>query len=501
MQGWRKTQEDAHTALLDYDENGSAFFAVFDGHGGEEVSKYCSIHLPSFIKETQSELYHSDLVEALKKAFLQFDRELKRPDVINQLRKLVSLDEMEEIAENESTILRKEALMPLEEVMKSSFPELYSNENKNGETSENNKEDATSDNKIDESTHSENAPGEKENNKVSDSSSNGDGSKKDIDPGPSTSSSLKSAKDQAMKILNKTIYEAFLQDFDSDDDDSSEDENSLEDDDSSEDDDDDIKAQHGSSDEDDDEEDEEEEEDDDLPESDFENPFSNVHVSTMPGGGSGCTAIVAIIKNNTLYVANVGDSRAVLSREGKAIEMSEDHKPEDDLEKQRILKAGGEVTIDGRVNGGLNLSRAIGDHIYKRNDSLPDEEQMVTALPDIRTYELDPEKDQFLFLACDGIWNSMSSQEAVDFINEKMKENMSSKKICEALFETCLAPNTNGDGSGCDNMTCILVKFKKSSDSKRSLDDLADHSEPPTKKGKTSVDTETDMFKPGPSNA
>lgn len=59
-------------------------------------------------------------------------------------------------------------------------------------------------------------------------------------------------------------------------------------------------------------------------------------------------------------MANAGDSRCVLCRDGKAVEMSVDHKPEDQPESDRITKAGGRVTLDGRVNGGLNLSRAIG---------------------------------------------------------------------------------------------------------------------------------------------
>ena len=59
-------------------------------------------------------------------------------------------------------------------------------------------------------------------------------------------------------------------------------------------------------------------------------------------------------------VANAGDSRCVLCRGGQAVELSFDHKPEDEPEKARIEKAGGKVTGDGRVNGGLNLSRAIG---------------------------------------------------------------------------------------------------------------------------------------------
>ena len=78
------------------------------------------------------------------------------------------------------------------------------------------------------------------------------------------------------------------------------------------------------------------------------------------GYDSGTTAIVALLHGNQLSVANVGDSRCVLCRSGIALEMSVDHKPEDEHELNRIHKAGGKVTCEGRVNGGLNLSRALG---------------------------------------------------------------------------------------------------------------------------------------------
>ena len=71
--------------------------------------------------------------------------------------------------------------------------------------------------------------------------------------------------------------------------------------------------------------------------------------------------MLALLRGNTLYVANAGDSRCVLSRKGRAIPLSADHKPEDEPERSRIERAGGVVTGDGRVNGGLNLSRAIGE--------------------------------------------------------------------------------------------------------------------------------------------
>jgi serine/threonine protein phosphatase PrpC len=126
---------------------------------------------------------------------------------------------------------------------------------------------------------------------------------------------------------------------------------------------------------------------------------------------------------------------------GKAIEMSIDHKPEDEPETERVLKAGGKVTGDGRINGGLNLSRAIGDHAYKQNKELSDREQMITALPDVKTLTINPGEDEFMVLACDGIWNSMSSQEVVDFIKPRMTQGVEKlSKICEQVTYTlCFA--------------------------------------------------------------
>ena len=143
----------------------------------------------------------------------------------------------------------------------------------------------------------------------------------------------------------------------------------------------------------------------------------------QPGNDSGCTAVVALLVGTELFVANAGDSRCVVCRDGKAIEMSFDHKPEDDPERDRITKAGGRVTPDGRVNGGLNLSRAIGDHAYKTNKKLPLSEQMISPVPDVKRLTINPETDSYIFLACDGIWNSLNSQEVVDFINERLLNN------------------------------------------------------------------------------
>ena len=76
---------------------------------------------------------------------------------------------------------------------------------------------------------------------------------------------------------------------------------------------------------------------------------------------SGATAVVALITPTDILVANAGDSRCVLGRAGRAVEMSEDHKPVNASERKRISRAGGSVAL-GRVNGELAVSRAIGDY-------------------------------------------------------------------------------------------------------------------------------------------
>lgn len=85
---------------------------------------------------------------------------------------------------------------------------------------------------------------------------------------------------------------------------------------------------------------------------------------------AGCTAVVALLYEKLLYIANAGDSRAVLGRNGKAVPLSQDHKPANTPERERIVAAGGFLSDIGgmcRVNGNLNLSRAIGDLKYKNN--------------------------------------------------------------------------------------------------------------------------------------
>jgi len=170
---------------------------------------------------------------------------------------------------------------------------------------------------------------------------------------------------------------------------------------------------------------------------------------------AGCTAVVVMTKGKQLWCANAGDSRCVAGVGGVAKALSNDHKPMDIKEKARIETAGGFVEFN-RVNGNLALSRAMGDFVFKMNDKLPQNEQIVTCYPDI-VHEVVEEDWDFILLACDGIWDVLSNQEVTDFVTERLGRAMEPEDICEELMNRCLSPDCQMGGLGCDNMTCVLV--------------------------------------------
>eukprot|EP00602_Paraphysomonas_sp_CaronLab_P008243 CAMPEP_0185019610 /NCGR_PEP_ID=MMETSP1103-20130426/2225_1 /TAXON_ID=36769 /ORGANISM="Paraphysomonas bandaiensis, Strain Caron Lab Isolate" /LENGTH=382 /DNA_ID=CAMNT_0027550025 /DNA_START=248 /DNA_END=1396 /DNA_ORIENTATION=- len=175
---------------------------------------------------------------------------------------------------------------------------------------------------------------------------------------------------------------------------------------------------------------------------------------------AGCTACVSLKHGNDLYVANAGDSRAVLCRgDGSAYALSFDHKPNDKTESDRIIAAGGFVNQVGRVNGNLNLSRAIGDLKYKQNRNIPPPEQIISGDPDITVTTLLPD-DKFFLVACDGIWDCFTNQEACDFVSKRIDDGKELSAILEDIFKFCVSVDPrNTGGIGGDNMTCIIVRL------------------------------------------
>ncbi|KAI9505838.1 phosphatase 2C-like domain-containing protein [Coemansia spiralis] len=176
----------------------------------------------------------------------------------------------------------------------------------------------------------------------------------------------------------------------------------------------------------------------------------------MENDSSGCTAIsVLLTKDGAAFCGNAGDSRSIISTKGRAIALSHDHKPTDDIEFNRITSGGGYVEF-GRVNGNLALSRALGDFEFKNNRTLSAEKQIVTAQPDVIKHALSVD-DEFIVVACDGIWDCMTNQQVVQFVHAKIAEGKKLDQVCEEMMDRCLASESDLGGVGCDNMTVIVL--------------------------------------------
>lgn len=144
-------------------------------------------------------------------------------------------------------------------------------------------------------------------------------------------------------------------------------------------------------------------------------------------------------RQRVLYTANVGDARIVLCRNGRALRLSYDHKGSDENEGRRVASAGG-LILNNRVNGVLAVTRALGDAYMK---------DLVTGHPYTTETVIQADQDEFLILACDGLWDVCSDQEAVDLIRGVQDPQEASKKLVDyalARFST-------------DNLSCMVVRF------------------------------------------
>ena len=151
----------------------------------------------------------------------------------------------------------------------------------------------------------------------------------------------------------------------------------------------------------------------------------------------GTTAITVMITPKHIILGNCGDSRGLVVRSNKLEIATTDHKPYNQSERSRIEKAGGTVMMQ-RVNGSLAVSRALGDFDYKRSNDLPATKQLVSPEPEVTVVDREPEKDQFLLLACDGIYDVMSNEQVIEFVLHHLKLTDDLSKICSALIDTCL---------------------------------------------------------------
>jgi len=179
-------------------------------------------------------------------------------------------------------------------------------------------------------------------------------------------------------------------------------------------------------------------------------------------GMVGTTVTAVLIVGNVLYVANLGDSEAVLCSKGEAIVLTESHVPSNPSEKIRVELVGGSIVSDKKgtkrlahptwnpnfVN--IGVTRAIGDLYFKSEEFVGSKKSGLIALPSLHEWSL-TEDDQFMILASDGFWDVVSPKEATDFVISN--NHLDSNSICKDLMEL------SKDRRSKDNITVLLVKF------------------------------------------
>ncbi|VVT49463.1 uncharacterized protein SAPINGB_P002282 [Magnusiomyces paraingens] len=143
-------------------------------------------------------------------------------------------------------------------------------------------------------------------------------------------------------------------------------------------------------------------------------------------------------RNRVLYTANVGDSRIVLCRGGRAFRLSYDHKGSDAVEAARITAAGG-LMIANRVNGMLAVTRALGDRYMK---------SLVSGSPYTTRTVLGP-TDEFIIVACDGLWDVCTDQQAVDLARDIMDPKEAARTLVRHAIEAYSS----------DNVTCMVIRL------------------------------------------
>lgn len=184
----------------------------------------------------------------------------------------------------------------------------------------------------------------------------------------------------------------------------------------------------------------------------------DISIPVVSASEGGSTAVCAVVGPSRIWVAHCGDSRAVVARSGKqAVALTDDHKPERPDEAARIKAAGGHVFWNGghRVMGVLSMSRAMGDGYLKQYGVISD--------PEVMSLERTPD-DEFLLLASDGLWASMSNEEAVAMaqkcIARAAERRVVDRRAALRVAAHILVSAAMQKGSS-DNITVLLLDLQQ----------------------------------------
>ena len=439
MQGWRRTMEDAAIVLPNFEKK-TSLFGILDGHGGSIISEFVSVNFKNVLIRTKS-YKEGNYEQALAETFLIMDEILKNKKINNFIYSTHnSKDKQKEIKKKVENNTPKESIIKLrfetgifefdlEEI------DLYNG----GENTVTTVYDFKSKNKIKEKNIEMNSTAD--DSKLNQSKS----SKIDMD--------INKEEEKSSKNLN--IEDIF---FDK------------------------GGKQNASL--------------NCLPS--FENVFDMrqlelsfekkrlnldlVKIKTnksfynekFVANDMGTTANIMLIKNGVIYIANVGDSLSVMYKNKKAYNLNKEHQIILPSEKERVLKSG--AKINGyRINGMLNLTRAIGDLSFKSNMDLKRHEQSVIALPEITKIE-DTEDIDFIIMGCDGVWDCVKRQFVCDFVDKEINENPDKNlsEILKKIFDRCVSP-VWGVVLGTDNMSCIIIQFLHNDKNENNADNIKIH--------------------------
>lgn len=164
---------------------------------------------------------------------------------------------------------------------------------------------------------------------------------------------------------------------------------------------------------------------------------------------SGCVCITCLIGPEKIYLINIGDSRAlVISNDGRVLAHTEDHKPDDPAEQERIHEAGGKISKPTagdvlRVENQLAMTRVLGDFSMDKH--------IVPPMADIVEYPRDTSA-AFVVLACDGIWDVMTNEDMATFVAQRASSNKL-EDIAASLLDECLHRRST------DNMSVYIIKL------------------------------------------
>lgn len=180
-------------------------------------------------------------------------------------------------------------------------------------------------------------------------------------------------------------------------------------------------------------------------------PMSEEMISAIRSDRSGSTAVAVLLTPTHVVCANSGDSRSILVRSGVAFPLSFDHKPTAASEHDRIVNAAGVVQMK-RVDGDLAVSRGLGDFRFKSNLQLRADQQKVSARPDLIVSPRDEKGDEFIVVACDGIWDVMDNQDCAKVVQGLLDDGEDDLgRLCEEVLDICLEKDSR------DNMTMAVV--------------------------------------------